>query len=240
MHVSPPTRTGCLCANAGAAKPRARTQTPTERYPFDINLSKNPRWLYVCLSHCLGLAGCIAAGEPRGVRRIKRFRLETNIGGANIHLAVCFSAAVPLRYGMRPAAPRAIPTLSMAPIIAMPMSVPVGSCDRSSRGTYCRAAPTANGAANNCARHSASPGASLCESLRWRYRCRKTNKNQQGHAVLHLRFPFDHRAICHAIPGGEKITFPDHGLAPPNGLGTSNAATVHTAAPITWERCSCR
>lgn len=66
---------------------------------------------------------------------------------------------------MRPSASRAIPALSMTPIIGVPMPVPVGSRDRTRRGSNCRPASAANGSANDSAAYGASCSAALCETL---------------------------------------------------------------------------
>jgi hypothetical protein len=89
-------------------------------------------------------------------------------------------------YAVRSAIARAVPAISMAPIVVMP---PVRSRDRPGCGSNSRAPSASNGTPNNCARYRAPPSAALRVSFPQRHQYRKTNHKQRNLAFFHFMLP---------------------------------------------------
>lgn len=96
------------------------------------------------------------------------------------------STTVMIRHCMGSAVPGAIPASSIAPIIVMPVPVPmISAYDRPGRSAYCSASATANRSADDRARCGAA--ADLRGALSDRHRRANADEQQECQQVLHLR-----------------------------------------------------
>ncbi len=134
-------------------------------------------------------------------------RLAGDGGNLAIHPEKCTnpdnrrSTTVMMRHCMRPAVPGAIPASPVAPIVVMPVPVPmISAYHRPGRSAYCSASATANHSADDRARCGAA--ADLGGAFSDRHRRANADEQQECQQVLHLRI-FLFRVLMKMSPDGE-------------------------------------
>lgn len=107
------------------------------------------------------------------------------------------SAAIPMRHRMRSPTACAIPALSMAPVIIVPVPMTrVGAGDRARGGAYRCAPSAADGSADDGTRHGSSRWVTLRLDLSDKHRRRETDQGPSHQDSNHVVLPVHTCVAC--------------------------------------------